>query len=573
MLQHFISVARGEEPADILLKNVRLVNVFSGEIYDTSVALYNGLIVGFGDYEAREVVDLEGQYLCPGFIDAHVHLESSMVTVSEFSRTVVPMGTTCVITDPHEIANILGIEGVRYIRDTSRSLPMRVYIMLPSCVPATHMETSGASLTAEDLIMMFNYPRVIGLAEMMNYPGVINQVPEVLAKLEIIEKHPVDGHAPGLSGKDLAAYVVAGIGSDHECTTVEEAKEKLQIGMHIMIRDGTTARNLKSLLPLINPYNSRRCSFCTDDRNPEDLLTEGHINYIVKTAIKEGLDPVMAIQIATINTARYFGLYHLGAVAPGYYADLVVFDNFRDFNIKQVYQKGQKVAEDGKFLGKLPDVKKRPLRSTVNVKWLDIKDFLIPMSKDFSGNCGRVIGIIPDQIITRNLVEKLSVSNGFVISDPSRDLLKIAVIERHMASGNIGLAFVKGFSMKHGAIASSVNHDSHNIIVVGANDRDMLSAVIEVIRMKGGQCVVRDEKVLASLPLPIAGLMSDLPIEVVRDRIKEMTDAAHSMGCILSDPLMTLSFLALPVIPELKLTDKGLVDVAKFSIVPLFCEE
>ncbi|OQA19385.1 MAG: Adenine deaminase [bacterium ADurb.Bin363] len=354
---------------------------------------------------------------------------------------------------------------------------------------------------------------------------------------------------------------------------MEEAKEKLQIGMHIMIRDGTTARNLKSLLPLINPYNSRRCSFCTDDRNPEDLLTEGHINYIVKTAIKEGLDPVMAIQIATINTARYFGLYHLGAVAPGYYADLVVFDNFRDFNIKQVYQKGQKVAEDGKFLGKLPDVKKRPLRSTVNVKWLDIKDFLIPMSKDFSGNCGRVIGIIPDQIITRNLVEKLSVSNGFVISDPSRDLLKIAVIERHMASGNIGLAFVKGFSMKHGAIASSVNHDSHNIIVVGANDRDMLSAVIEVIRMKGGQCVVRDEKVLASLPLPIAGLMSDLPIEVVRDRIKEMTDAAHSMGCILSDPLMTLSFLALPVIPELKLTDKGLVDVAKFSIVPLFCEE
>jgi len=574
MFEHFIAAARGEEPADLLLKNAKLVNVFSGEIYETHVAVYNGIITGFGEYEAKETVDLKGQYLCTGFIDAHVHLESSMVTVPEFARAVIPHGTTCVITDPHEIANVLGIEGVRYIRDTSRDLPLRVYIMLPSCVPATHMETSGASLTAEDLVMMFNYPRVIGLAEVMNYPGVIYRVPDVLEKLVTAEDRPVDGHAPGLTGKDLSAYIVAGIGSDHECTTVEEAREKLQSGMHIMIRDGTTARNLKPLLPLVNLYNASRCSFCTDDRHPDDLLSEGHIDYIVKTAIREGLEPVLAIQLATINTARYFGLKHSGAIAPGYYADMLVFDDFESFNIRQVYQKGIKVAEDGKFLGKIRgDIEKMPLRSTVNVNWNDL-DFSIHLPSHMNGKAkGRVIGIVSEQIITKNLVEDLTIYDGKAVADTEKDLLKIAVIERHLASGNVGLGFVKGFGMKHGAIASSVNHDSHNIIVVGTNDKDMITAVIEVVRMKGGQCVVNNDAVLASLPLPIAGLMSDLPIEEVRDRIKEMTDAAHGLGCVLSDPIMTMSFLALPVIPDLKLTDRGLVDVTKFSLVPLFCNE
>jgi len=572
MLEHIIAAARGEETADLLLRNAQVVNVLSGEIYPAHVAIYDGRIIGFGDYEARETVDLQGQYLCPGFIDAHVHLESSMVTVPEFARAVVPRGTTAVVTDPHEIANVLGLDGVRYILDSSQDLPLGVYVMLSSCVPATDMETAGARLTAADLTMLFNHPRVIGLAEMMNFPGVIHRVPEVLEKLAAAGDRPVDGHSPGLSGRDLAAYVAAGIGSDHECTRLEEAREKLRMGMHIMIREGTTARNLEALLPLVTPQNAARCSFCTDDRHPADLLTEGHINYLVKTAIRRGLDPITAIQMATINTARYFGLKRLGAVAPGYQADLVVFDNFEDFNIRQVYQRGRKVAEDGEYLFSPGEAPRVPLRSTVNVDWLAL-DFQLPVPETASNPPhAKVMGVIPAQIITQKLVEEVTVQDGQAVADPDRDLLKIAVVERHLASGNVGLGFVKGFGLKRGAIASSVAHDSHNIVVIGTNDADMTTAVIEVVRMRGGQVVVADDEVLASVPLPIAGLMSDLPLEEVRDRVEAMTEAAHDLGCVLPDPLMAMSFLALPVIPELKLTDKGLVDVTQFAIVPLFGE-
>jgi len=573
MLEDIILTARGEKSCHLLLKNAKLINVLSGEIYETHVAVYKGRVIGFGEYDAQETEDLKGQYLCPGFIDAHVHLESSMVTVPEFARAVVPQGTTCVVTDPHEIANVLGIEGVRYIHETSAGLPLRVYIMLPSCVPATHMETSGAWLSAEDLVMMSNYSRVIGLAEVMNYPGVIHRAPEILAKLRVAEKRPVDGHAPGLTGKDLSAYVVAGIGSDHECTTLEEAKEKLRTGMQIMIREGTTARNLEALLPLVNAKNYSRCSFCTDDRHPEDLLTEGHINSMVKTAIAKGMDTVTVIQMATINTARYFGLKNTGAIAPGYHADMVVFDNPGDFNIRQVYHGGKKVAEEGRYLWPAPaDSKTTHLRGTVNVNWQEL-DFEIKVPNVTDGSLSaRVIGVNEGQIVTATLIEEISVRNGLAIADPERDILKIAVIERHMASGNTGLGFVKGFGMKRGAIASSVNHDSHNIIVVGTNDSDMTTAVIEIVRMQGGQVVVENDEIIASVPLPIGGLMSDLPLEKVRDRVEEMTRAAHRLGCVLPDPVMTMSFLALPVIPELKLTDRGLVDVTKFSIVPLFGE-
>lgn len=573
MLTDIIATARGEKKCSLLLKNARLINVLSGEIYETHIAIHEGLVIGFGHYEAEETADLRGKYVCPGFIDAHVHLESSMVAVKEFARAVVPRGTTCVITDPHEIANVLGIDGISYIRDTSQNLPLRVYIMLPSCVPATHMESSGAWLKAEDLHMMFRDPRIIGLAEVMNYPGVIYRDPELLEKLKTADQKPVDGHAPGLSGKDLCAYIVAGIGSDHECTTVEEALEKLRLGMQIMIREGTTTKNLKALLPIITEKNSSRCSFCTDDRHPEDLINEGHIDSMIKTAIREGLDPVTAIRMATINTARYFGLKNTGAIAPGYYADIVVFDNPDDFNIIQVYQKGIKVAGEGKYLHhKEERYKTHHLRGTVNVNWHDL-NFNIPVPDKFSRKpVARVIGIMKDQIVTKNLTEEISTNNGLAVSDTDKDLLKIAVIERHRASGDKGLGFVKGFGMKEGAIASSVNHDSHNIIAVGANDEDMFLAVKEIVRMQGGQVVVNRGKVLASLPLPIAGLMSDLPIEEVRNRIEAMTDATHSLGCVLSDPVMTMSFLALPVIPELKLTDKGLVDVNKFEIVPLFVE-
>ena len=560
-----IAAAHGEMPVDLLLKNGRLVNVLSGEIQETDVAVHDGFVVGFGTYEARAVVDLHGRYLCPGFMDAHVHLESSMVTVPEFSRAVVPSGVTTVITDPHEMANVHGLEGVRYILQTSEGLPLRVFVMAPSCVPATDMETSGARLTAADITLLFNHERVIGLAEMMNYPGVICRDPSVLKKLEIAGARPVDGHAPGVTGRNLAAYVAAGIGSDHESTTLEEAREKLNLGMHVMIREGTAERNLDALLPLVTPKNASRCSFCTDDRHPADLLSEGSINSLVARAIHKGLDPVIAIQMATINTARYFGLRRLGAVAPGYHADLLVVDDFKTFRVHQVYAGGEKVAEDGRYLPERKPVTSR-LRGSVNVAWMAL-DFKIPAAGDSVR--ARVIDIVPGQIVTRALSVEMKPVKGEIVADPSRDILKLAVAERHMASGNTGVGLVKGFGLKKGAIASSVAHDSHNIIVVGTNDNDMTTAVIEIARMQGGQVVVADNEIVASLSLPIGGLMSDLPLESVRDHINAMNATAAKLGCVLPDPFMTLSFLALPVIPELKLTDRGLVDVTQFKIVPL----
>ncbi len=560
-----IAAARGETPVDLLLKNGRMVNVLSGEIQESDVAVHDGFVVGFGSYEARETVDLHGRYLCPGFMDAHVHLESGMVTVPEFARAVLPCGVTAVIADPHEMANVHGLDGVRYILQTSENLPLRVFVMAPSCVPATDMETAGARLTASDITLLFNHERVIGLAEMMNYPGVIARDPEVLRKLEIAGARPVDGHAPGVTGRNLAAYIAAGIGSDHESTTLEEAREKLGMGMHVMIREGTAERNLEALLPLVTAKNAAHCSFCTDDRHPADLLGEGSINSLVARAIHKGLDPVTAIQMATINTARYFGLRRLGAVAPGYFADIVVVDDLKHFRVQQVYAAGVKVAEGGKYLPERR-VDAVRLRGSVNVAWMAL-DFRIPAAGETAR--ARVIEVVPGQIITRGLVMEMKVAGGEIAADPARDVLKIAVAERHMASGRTGVGLVKGFGLKRGAIASSVAHDSHNIVVVGINDQDMTTAVIEIARLQGGQVVVADNEVLASVPLPIAGLMSDLPIESVRDRIEAMTQAAHKLGCVLPDPLMTMSFLALPVIPELKLTDRGLVDVKEFRTVPL----
>ncbi len=421
---HIIAAARGDEPCDLLLKNAKLVNVLSGEIHDAHVAVAGGRVAGFGDYAAAEVVDLRGAYLCPGLMDAHVHLESSMVTVPEFARAVVPRGVTAVITDPHEMANVLGLEGVRYMLKTSENLPLRVFVMAPSCVPATDMETSGARLTAADVQLLFNHDRVIGLAEVMNYPGVIHRDPEVLEKIRAAAWRPVDGHAPGVSGKDLSAYASAGIGSDHESTTVEEAREKLQNGMHVMIREGTAERNLEALLPLVTPRNAARCSFCTDDRHPADLLAEGSINDIVRRAIGRGLDPVTAVQMATVNTARYFGLKHLGAVAPGYRADLVVVDDLQSFRVRRVYCGGALAADDGKYL--LPSAPPEThVRGSVNVAWMKL-DFRIPAPAGASSVRVRVIGTVPGQITTRALVEELRPQGGELRADPSRYLLIIA---------------------------------------------------------------------------------------------------------------------------------------------------
>ena len=567
-LAELIKLARGEEKADLLLKNARVVNVFSHEIIETNVAIADDRIVGLGDYQAQETIDLKGRYVCPGFIDGHVHIESSMVTPPEFARAVVPRGTTSVVADPHEIANVLGIEGVRYMLDASEGLPLTVFVMAPSCVPATHLETSGAELLWNDLVPLLDHPRMLGLAEMMNFPGVVYRVPEVLDKIRAFAGRPLDGHSPGLSGRDLQAYVAAGIASDHECTALEEAREKLRLGMYVMIREGTQARNLKELLPVVTPENARRCLLVTDDRHPADLIDEGHIDSLVKMAIGQGLDLITAIQLATINAAERFGLRDRGAIAPGYWADLVVFADFESLGIEKVFSGGRLVAEEGRMApGAIKEVSTH-LQGSVNVNWAAV-DLKIPAR----GRRARVIGLIPDQIITEGLSLEVKVEDGLAVADVERDILKMAVIERHQGAGNTGLGFVRGFGLKRGAIASSVAHDSHNIIVVGTDDDDMMATARSVADMGGGLAVVEEGAVRACLPLPIAGLMSDQSLESVREEMDELLAAAQEMGSRLHDPFMTMSFLALPVIPALKLTDKGLVDVNRFEFVPLFEEQ
>ena len=565
-ISKMIELARGDKKVDLVLKNARLINVFSGDIHLTNVAVHQDRIIGMGDYQAKEQVDLKGKYLAPGFIDGHVHLESSMVTPAEFTRAVVPLGTTSVIIDPHEIANVMGLDGIRYMLEASQRLPLDVYIMLPSCVPSTHMETSGAELTSYDLSLLLGNERVLGLAEMMNFPGVISGDKQVLDKIRIARGKRIDGHAPGLGGKGLCAYIGAGIRSDHECTILEEAKEKLRLGMYIMVRQGTAARNLEDLLPLINSENSRNCFFVTDDRHPQDLLEEGHINFLVKKAVKLGLDPIKAIQMATINTAEYFRLADVGGIGPGYRADMVVLKDLENFEVEKVFKRGKLVAQNGKILPGKIKKERVTIRSSMNVDWMGLKGFDIPVQE------GKVLVIeaVPGQIVTKKLIVSPRVEKGRVVADIKRDILKLAVVERHMASGNVGIGLVKGFGLKKGALASSVAHDSHNIVIIGTNDEDMMTAAIEVVRMKGGQVVVKEDEVIASLPLPLAGLMTDGSLEETEDKVKQLNRAATDLGCRLRDPFMTLSFLALPVIPELKLTDKGLVDVEKFQIVPLF---
>jgi adenine deaminase len=569
-LEDRIRIAAGEGKVDLLIKNGRVVDVFTGEIEKKDVAVFEGVMVGFGDYQAREIIDVKGDFLCPGLIDGHVHVESSMVTIPEFARAVLPNGTTTVVIDPHEIANVLGREGIRFMAESARDVPLNVFIMLPSCVPATHMETSGATLKAKDLKSLFREPSVIGLAEMMNFPGVIFRDPEVLRKIEMAKGKRIDGHAPMLSGKGLYAYLAAGIRSDHECTTLKEAKEKLKNGMWIMVREGTTARNLRNLIPLVTPKNSRRFLFVTDDRHPRELLEEGHIDSMVRQAIKWGLDPILAIQMATLNAAEYFKLDNLGAIAPGFRADIIAFDHLGRFRIKKVLKDGVLVADAGKMLS-LPIRKNKgpKVKGSVRIKPLK-KDVLLLRSNQ---PLAKVIQLIRDQIVTKKVMKKILLKEGVAHPNLKEDILKIAVVERHKATGNIGIGFVQGFGLKKGAIGSSVAHDSHNIVIVGTNDRDILKTVEVIQSMRGGLAVVLNRRVLASLPLPIAGLMSDAPVARVNLRLEVLHRAARTIGCKLPDPFMTLSFLSLPVIPELKITDKGLVDVNQFKLVPLFGED
>jgi adenine deaminase len=549
---------------DVLLTGGKLVNVFSGEIYPEDVAINGESIVGFGKYPARRVIDVRHKYLCPGFIEGHIHVESAMVGITEFSRAVITHGTTSVIADPHEIANVLGLDGIKWVLESAKHQPLNLFLTLPSCVPSTELETSGARLSSFDLYPFISQQWVVGLGEMMNFPGVLSANPEVLNKLKMSREKCVDGHAPGLTGAPLDAYISRGIRSEHECTTIAEAAEKLRKGMYLMMREGSATRNLSDLLPVLTPANSRRIIFVSDDRHPDDLA-KGHLDLLVGTAIRAGVPPADAVRAVTLNAAECYGLKHLGAIAPGYEADIVVADDLKDFKVDMVFQRGELVVKDGRFVSNRRG-RRVPIRSSVNVKWLEKKDFRLPAKKGKA----LVIGLVPDQIITRQFLCTPKVKENAVVADTERDILKLVVVERHLASGNIGKGLVKGFGLKSGAIASSVAHDSHNIIAVGCDDDSLYTAVVEVVKMGGGLAVARGEQILGKLPLPIAGLMSDRPLEEVVGGLTGLLTVAKELGARVPDPFITLSFLALPVIPELKLTDKGLVDVAKFKIVSLW---
>ncbi len=569
-LNTLLAVARQERPADLVFRGGVVVNVHTGELIETDLAVAGGRIVGVGPgYSAAKEVDATGKVLCPGFIDGHMHVESTMVTVPEFARAVVPRGTTAVALDPHEIANVHGAAGIRYILDSRRGLPMSVFVTLSSAVPATDMETAGATLDAAALAPLYDEDGVIGLAEMMNFPGVVFGDAGVHDKIRAAQQagRAIDGHAPGLSGPNLAAYRLAGVGSDHECTTVEEATEKLRLGFYLMIREASNAHNLRTLLPVVTERTSRRCLLVTDDRHPADLLTEGHMDHLVRTAISLGLDAITAVQMATLNPAEWFSLDQkgYGSLAPGARADILVLGDLDTVRVEQVYVAGELVAENGRLTGPTPDAPPPPPRS-VMIPWDRFPGFRIAAE----GQTVRVIEPIPGQIVTRQSTAEPLISDGAAVADVSRDLLKIAVVERHRGTGNVGLGFVRGFGLQRGAIASSVAHDSHNVILVGTNDDDMLAALRAVEAMGGGQVAVADGAVLASLAMPIAGLMSDQPVEAVRDQVDALHQAFNDMGGTLPDPFMALSFLALPVIPSLKLTDLGLVDVEKFAPVSLW---
>ena len=567
-LKNLISVARGETPASLLLKNARIINTFVGEIEQGNVAICGDRIAGIGDYDkAKEIIDLQGNYLAPGLINGHTHIESSMLHPARYTQAVVPRGTLTVVTDLHEIANVCGLKGIKFVMDWAQKLPLDMLFMAPSCVPATALETSGAQIGTEKVKELLTSPNVIGLGEVMNFPGVLSGDEEVLSKIIASQGSVIDGHAPGLKGKELNAYIAAGIFSDHECTMVEEGREKLRKGMYLMIREGSSEKNLDALLPLVTDNTYKRCFFVVDDRSCSDLLHEGDIDWVVRKAISKGLEPIRALQMATINTAEHFRLYDRGAIAPGYLANLVTITDLSKLEIDMVFYRGKIVARQGRPLFSLPYIQPE-LSHTICIKPLTTELLsLRAKQSNLTEETSPIIEIIPEQIATKKRVEKVKVVDGMIVPDLEKDILKLVVVERHKASGNIGLGLVKGFGLKQGALASSVAHDSHNIIAVGANDFDILKAIEEITRLQGGLVACANHKVLASLPLPIAGLLSPESLEVVVAQFEKLEKAAASLGNLPPAPFSILSFLALPVIPELRLTDLGLVDVVAFKLI------
>ncbi|MHB8597930.1 MAG: adenine deaminase [Ktedonobacteraceae bacterium] len=570
-LQRRIQIARGAIPADLVLRNAQLVNVCSSECYHADVAIADGLVVGIStdnhEYQGREERDLQGRWLAPGLIDGHMHIESTMMVLAEFTRIVVPRGVTAVMLDPHEFANVLGVDGIRYVLESGRGLPLSAYVMLSSCVPASSYESPYRVLTADDLLPLLDNERVLGLAEMMNMPGVLHGDEQVLAKIVATHHHGlvVDGHAPGLHSRDLCAYATAGVMSDHECTTLEEARQRIRLGMWLMIREGSAARNLDTLLPLVQELHPPRVFFVTDDRDPQDLTTRGHMDSMVRRAIELGLDPVEAIRLASYNTAQYFRLYNRGAIAPGFVADLVVLDDLNTFNVESVYKDGALVAQHGSLLVEVSSPTFTGVTGTVHIGAIRESDLRI------AGKAGmvEVVGIEPGQITTQHLRVEAPIRDGEIVADPKRDLLKLVVIERHHASGRVGRGLVKGFGLRKGAIASSVAHDAHNLVIAGENDRDILAAARKLEEMGGGFACVVDGEVRASVPLPYGGLVSPLPASALVQQLRALDAAVAELGCTLEHPCMTLSFLSLSVIPSLKLTDQGLIDVETFTLVPL----
>jgi adenine deaminase len=570
-IRDIVPVAMGEKPADVLLSNARILNVFTGRLEEGNIALFRKRIAGIGDYtEGKDVIDLKGGIVLPGFIDAHLHIESSMVSPREFARAVLSRGTTTVIADPHEITNVLGIEGLEYMIRTTEGIPLNVYIALPSAVPATELETAGARLGAEDMVSLVDkYPqRIIALGEVMNYPGVLRRDRELIAKIEILrhEYKKIDGHAPGLTGKQLNAYIDAFIRSDHESTTASEALEKVSRGMQVLVREGTAAKNLEALLKAVDVQNHSFFSFCTDDRDPLDIIREGHIDYLVRKAIRLGLDPVIAVRMATINTALHYNLRSMGAVAPGYKADMVVVNDLVELAIETVIKDSCVVARHGSIVAPLEGVYHAPLENSAPMFLPDfsIESFRIPArSKSI-----RVIGMKDDDLYTDSVVMDAKVENGFAVADPVRDLAKVAVLDRYEGA-HLSKGFAGGFGIRQGAVATTIGHDSHNLCVAGVTDEDMLLAVKRVQSLKGGIAVVVDGTIRAEIALPIAGLMSDMDLDEVVDKLKTLKKAVSAMGSD-KDILMLLSFIQLAVIPELKLTDRGLVNVPQQRFVDLF---
>jgi adenine deaminase len=555
-----LAVARGDEPADLVVRGGRVLSVFTREWLEADVAVVDGYVAGLGDYDGAEVLDVSGRYVVPGFIDAHMHLESPKLLPDEFARLVVPLGTTAVVADPHEIANVLGTDGVHWLLDFCADLPLDVYFMAPSCVPASRFESPRRPLTTGDLEGLLRRTHVLGVAEMMNFPGVVEGAETELAKLRLA-RH-VDGHAPGLLGKRLNAYAAAGIRSDHEAITAEEGRERLRAGIWLLIREASMARNLSALVPLVRELGPEHIAFCTDDRDPDDIVDDGHINGMVRKAVAAGVAPEDALVLATLNPAQWHGLQELGAIAPGYRADLVVLPDLDQFRPELVLKRGKPLEDIAR-----PDVPEW-VRQTVRIAPFGADDLVVPSD----GSEIRVIGLVPDQVVTKMLVERPTVVDGVAVPDPARDLAKIAVIERHLATGRVGIGFVKGSGLARGALGSTVAHDAHNIVVLGASEDDMLAVVRRLVELGGGNVVVDDGRVVAECPLPVAGLLSDAPLADVIAQSRACNEAATTLGWTGATPFLTMSFLALSVIPSLKITDQGLVDVDRFELVPLAFE-